>query len=284
MPLSLINGQAESCVPVTDRALAYGDGVFETIAVEAGHLCLWDDHAQRIRKGCEQLKIAFTQYQELAHEAQQLATQCSQENAYAVVKIIISAGSGTRGYYRPADNVPLRIVTAHPLDAQTCDEFALFRSQGIAATVCATRLSSHPSLCGIKHNNRLEQVLARNEWSREYQEGVMLNSQDNVIEGTMSNLFIVRGQALCTPALQQCGVMGIMREWIIRQCAALDIPVQEGHYSLDDLLTSDGLFFCNSVIKAWPVKSLKGHTYDVALSQEILKQLPFDMMAQGGKP
>ncbi len=267
MPSVLIDGRECDLIAVSDRALAYGDGLFETVAAEDGRLRLWRLHCKRLQKGCEVLGIPFADYDALASEARQLA----QEIGHGSIKIIISSGSGPRGYRRPDAVKPVRIVSAEAAVAA----HETFYREGIAATVCRTLISEQKALAGVKHLNRLDQVLARQEWDGEYQEGVMLDAKGYVREGTMSNLFVLKGARLLTPALENCGVRGVMREWIIGRCAELGITVQCGDMTLEEALQSDGLFFCNAVIRAWPVKTLAHRRYDTGAIRTLLERLSF---------
>ena len=143
---------------------------------------------------------------------------------------------------------------AHPFE---------FSEQGIQARFCDTRLAVQPKLAGIKHLNRLEQVLARNEWGEDdIQEGIMRDSRDNLIEGTMSNLFILNGDTLHTPDLSECGVQGIMRKQVMDLAAELGFSVNCTDYRRDVLEQADGLFFTNSIIGIWPVRQLGDLEFD----------------------
>ncbi|MDD9868316.1 MAG: aminodeoxychorismate lyase [Gammaproteobacteria bacterium] len=271
MPPVLINGKPGGAIAVTDRGLAYGDGVFETISVADGAPRFWPRHRARLRDGCRKLAIAFDDWRALDEEVRRLAAGSGD----AVVKVIVTRGGGARGYRPPLPAKPTRIVTALPPPDYPDD----FRRRGVAARFCRKRLADDPDLAGVKHLNRLEQVMARMEWRDEYQEGVMLDARDRVIEGTMSNLFTVEDGGLRTPLLDRCGVSGVMRGWIIEACRRRGIPVQETRLSREDLLRADGVFFCNVLIRAWPVRHLEGaRDYDVqsvhGLLHDLLQKLP----------
>jgi len=137
-----------------------------------------------------------------------------------------------------------------------------YGSEGVAVRACTTPLGRNPALAGLKHLNRLEQVLARGEWAEaEWDEGLMLDSDGHVVEGTMSNVFMVRGGGLVTPDLSQCGVAGVMRELIMDIAHGLGIGCSTAHISLDELKKAQELFLCNSLIRIWPVRDLGGTRY-----------------------
>ncbi len=240
MRLTLVNGEQREHVSVSNRGLAYGDGVFTTVKVIQQRPQLWAAHRRRLARDCAKLALTF----DAAALEREAAGLCAEMSSLAVLKIILTRGEGERGYRPPAGDA-VRILQAAPLTPPP----SAYLERGVAVTVCKLRLSDTPALAGVKHLNRLEQVLARAEWGDEYQEGLMLDADGHVVEGTMSNLFVVRGDELLTPMLDRCGVAGVMRERII---AGAD-RVRETRLRLDDLYRAEGVFICNAVIDAWPV-------------------------------
>ncbi len=267
---TLINGEYATVVAVTDRALHYGDGVFETIAVRGGQTLLWESHLQRLYEGCHCLRIPAPPENLLADEAQQL---CAGQ-AQAVLKIIITRGSGTRGYRVPVPMQPTRILslleyTRYP---------SAYAERGVNARLCSTALAENPALAGIKHLNRLEQIMARLEWDdAAISEGIMLNGRGEVIEGTMSNLFLVRDGCLYTPDLTRCGVAGVMRKTIVARAAAVSIPCAISALTANDLATADEVFLCGSLIGIWPVRRLETWSYALGPITQRLSQAIADV-------
>ena len=242
----LVNGKPLDCVSTSDRGLLYGDGVFETIAVSGGKLCHWERHLQRLQSGCERLGMATVDGTLLAEETGLLI----QQSQRAVVKIIITRGSGGRGYRVPGQPRPTRVIQLHdwPDYPASCTE------SGIKTRVCHTRLGQNVSLAGIKHLNRLEQVLARQEWDDpEIMEGLLLDTGGHLVEGTMSNVFMVKDRVLMTPDLTLCGVAGIMRARMLELARQHSIESRIQPVTLDTLLQADEVFVCNSLIGIWPV-------------------------------
>ena len=245
----LVNGKPLDCVSSSDRGLLYGDGLFETLAVENGQLRYWPLHLQRLQSGCARLGMAPVNETQLQQECGLLAEPLPR----AVVKIIITRGSGGRGYREPEPPQPTRIVQLHdwPEYPASCTE------AGIKTIICRTRLGHNPSLAGIKHLNRLEQVLARQEWDDPaIREGLMLDAGGNLVEGTMSNLFMVKDDLLMTPGLQLCGVAGIMRSRLLELAARHSMEARVQAIALDELLQADEVFVCNSLIGIWPVHGI----------------------------
>jgi 4-amino-4-deoxychorismate lyase len=244
---SWVDGQPADALSLKDRGLAYGDGLFETIAVRHGQPLLLDRHLVRLADGCSRLAIATDQ--ELIR---------SELLAYAaalgdgVLKLIVTRGDSLRGYAPDPSAQARRILLGGPAAAYP----AAHGEQGVRLFPCTTRLSRQPLLAGLKHLNRLEQVIARSEWQdTEHAEGLMLDQAGRVIEGVFSNLFIVRDGILITPDLKRCGVAGVMRAEILFQAESSAIPVQITDIPLEQLQWADEVFVCNSVYGIWPVRA-----------------------------
>lgn len=244
----LINGQAEDRIHVQDRGLQYGDGVFETIAFRDGKAEFLTDHLARLYTGCERLKIPL-ESDVLEPELMQVIRHLSGD---CVIKIIITRGTGGRGYNIEHTGPASRIISTHDLPVFPAD-----RHLGIQVRLCEQRLAINPSLAGIKHLNRLEQILARAEWQdSQIAEGLMFDSHDWLREGTMSNIFLVRDGRLLTPALNDCGIEGIMRQQLIQLAEQSGIDVEMTSLDREDLLEADECFVCNSLIGIWPVTEI----------------------------
>ncbi|MDT8370644.1 MAG: aminodeoxychorismate lyase [Gammaproteobacteria bacterium] len=264
----LVNGKPEDRIAITDRGLQYGDGLFETIAYRNGIAEFLQQHLERLLLGCEKLGINFTHVDRLKHEVTQICDDLADNDA--VIKIIITRGSGGRGYFANADIVATSIVSSHPL-ANYPEEHA---TNGVAVRFCQHRLSDNVQLAGIKHLNRLDQVLARNEWTDPaISEGLMSNADGNIVEGTMSNLFIVLGNKLITPLLTHAGIAGIIRARLIAIAQDYGLEFEQRNVSRSDITNAQELFVCNSVIGIWPVRSIETRSYPVGPITQLLQIL-----------
>lgn len=260
-----VNGQPADSLALADRGLAYGDGLFETLKVQGGRAVLLERHLARLQEGCQRLKIPCDMLvlrNELLEYMQQLGD--------GVCKLIVTRGAGQRGYGLPDPCVPQRILQASAVPQWP----AAHQQQGIQLFACQLRLSEQPLLAGLKHLNRLEQVLARAEWSDPtYAEGVLLDAQDRVVDGVFSNIFIVHKQQLLTPALHRCGVAGVMRAELLERAAAVGIEVLVRDISLQDLLQADEVFTCNSLYGIWPVRAYAAQRWPIGAMTRKLQQL-----------
>ncbi len=252
----LVNGIEADSLSTGDRGLQYGDGLFETLAVQRGRPLCWDRHMQRLRVGCERLSIHCPESELISGEAERVIGGIS----LGVLKIVVTRGPGDRGYRIPPHSRPTRILSSLPWPPFS----SAWVQQGVAVRVCDTRLARNPRLAGIKHLNRLEQVLARSEWDDpQIAEGLMLDTSNRVIEGTASNLFAVTAGRLLTPDLADAGVEGIMRGLVLDAARALGVPVDVRCVYPKDLRHADELFLSNSLFGVWPIRQLHDRAYPV---------------------
>ena len=254
---SLVNGKASSQIDILDRGLLYGDGIFETIAVRERRIFLWHEHMLRLQSACEVLRFNFPGVTLLQNEVAKLLDTVNQD---VTLRITLTRGVGKRGY-RPVQNAePNRIISVHAWP----DFPQSYSNKGIHLRCCDIRLASSV-LAGLKHLNRLEQVLAQAEWQVEdgIQEGLMLDHDNHVIEGTMTNVFMVKDDVLMTPDLSHAGVAGVMRRCIVNMARTRAIETKILKLSLDDIRHADEVFVTNSVIGIWPVRQFEEFTWPV---------------------
>lgn len=261
----LVNSEVRSQVEVDDRGLAYGDGLFETLAVRGGRPCCWLDHLDRLALGALRLGIPLPSPARLKADASLLLQGVDS----GVLKVILTRGRSTRGYRPPADPQPTRalILTESASTAAEVGPAAF----GARVRICQARLGINPQLAGLKHLNRLEQVLARAEWADgDVDEGLMLDAEGALVCGTMSNLFLVDDCALKTPLIDRCGVAGTTRARVLDTARATGIEVREGRFTLADLVRARGAFLTNALIGVWPIRSFEGRDFDLALLPWVL--------------
>jgi len=259
--LAWYNGAPTAGVPLSNRAIAYGDGLFETIRVEHHRASLLRRHLRRLARGCERLGMRI----DGAALDREIAAVLD-DHGSGVMKIIVARESDERGYAVPAHADAARLLQFFPREF-TADAR---NSEGVAVRICRLRLSEQPALAGLKHLNRLEQVLARSEWDDPaIAEGLMLDSSARLVEGITSNLFLVRDGVLSTPDLKRCGVAGILREVILEQLAP---GARVTDLSLDDMVAADEVFLCNSVAGIWPVRTIDGLHKPVGETTRALQQ------------
>ena len=231
-----------------DRGLQYGDGCFETIRIHAGMPILLRLHLERLERSCRRLGIPL-ELPELNNELKQILDSNDPDG---VVKITVTRGSGGRGYRPNNQSQPTRIIQYFPYPA----DYNQYTEQGVSVMVCQHRLSSNAALSGMKHLNRLDQVLASMELSDEFAEGICLDQIGNVIEGTKSNLLLVKNDRLMCPDLSVSGVRGIMQQFLLHRFAKDGMQSENRVVALEELKEANELFLCNSVFGVWPVIKL----------------------------
>ena len=276
----LINGITADYLTINDRAIHYGDGLFETILCSNNTLFYWPQHYQRLRQSALKLKLNCPDEQILLHDISYLLKENETPEAGVFsIKIIITRGSSERGYVIPKKTSENRIVLLSAISPDYC---ALISGELLSGELylCRQQVSINESLAGLKHLNRLENVLARNEWhdtaKNNYVDGLMLNANQHVIEGTMSNLFAIKDNKLYTPDLRQSGINGIMRAMIIAAAERNGIEVSTVNISLEELLDMDEIFISNSLMGVRSVNKIAssffhGQTLTKLLYSNLLK-------------
>lgn len=251
---ALIDGVMAEHVAYDDRGLHYGDGIFETLLVRSGQVALWGYHLERLRAGAQRLQLAVPDFGVVAREVARMGG-----SGDAVVKLILTRAAAGRGYAGLKGAVARRIVTRHDLAALP----AAIYTEGATLRWCGLRLSRQPALAGIKHLNRLEQVLARNEWDDEHtHEGLLCDEADQVICATSANVFARFGDEIATPALTHTGVAGVCREALLqRRWAARAVSVRP--IARAELDRADEIFLTNAVRGVVPARRVGDHELTV---------------------
>jgi 4-amino-4-deoxychorismate lyase len=242
----LRGGERQAGIDPADRGLAYGDGVFETLLVHAGAPVWWDAHWARLRLG-----VATLGFEPPAEDVVRghVVALLADAPPRAVLKIIVSRGAGGRGYAPTPGAEPTVVLSAH--DAPTSPPSVTLRW-------CQTRWSSQPRLAGIKHLNRLEQVLARAEWSDpEIFEGVVLDGLGQVASATAANVFVRLQGEWRTPPVEACGIAGLLRAWVLAHATGARVAA----VTPAELLAADEVFLCNAVRGILPVRRLEGREW-----------------------
>lgn len=265
MTLCWVDGASADSLSVKDRGLAYGDGLFETILVKAGAPRLFKRHLQRLALGGRRLLLTLD-LPLIENECLAFATQIGD----GVMKLIITRGDGQRGYAPGIDAQPRRLLQSSPLPAYP----QAHAEQGVRLYSCKTRLAEQPLLAGLKHLNRLEQVIARGEWrDAEHAEGLMRDTSGRIVEAVYSNLFLVKGGVLLTPDLSRCGVAGVMRAELLALAEHANMPARALDLQLSDLQKADEVFVCNSVYGIWPVRGFEQLNWPVGPVTRKLQNL-----------
>ena len=254
----LINGVAAGGISALDRGLHFGDGVFETIACLHGRPRFLSLHLERLAHGCRTLGFPPPAAEPLREEIGGLAG--AQERS--IVKLVVTRGPATvRGYAFSGREQATRVAIRYPWPV----EDPALRQQGVSVRVAAMRLGENPALAGLKHCNRLEQILARGEpEAAAVTEALMLSRSGQLVSGTMTNVFLVDGPPqsprLRTPVVDLCGVAGVMRRVVLREAARAGIPVTQCALWPADLAAATEVFLTNARVGIWPVGRLEERT------------------------
>ena len=272
---ALLNGAPLAEALRLSRGLHYGDGVFRTLLKYDGQLI--DSRLQllKLAHDASALGLESPAAEVLLGEAASVSAAMSS----GVIKILLLRGGAGRGYAPPTGQTARtdRLLLGYPLPAYPAQHW----QQGIDAFRCGLRLGRQPALAGIKHLNRLEQVLASRDWPAGAVEGILCDERGAPVCGTRSNLFWVQGGRLHTPALDGCGVAGMMRDKVLASATALGLEVRVESRPWSKLLDADEAFVSNSLIGIWPLRSLEQRVWQAPgpLSSRLSSVLRHPYMA-----
>lgn len=263
-----INGILQDHLKVTDRGIHFGDGCFTTAYICHGRIELLSWHLERLQHATERLLIPALAWSQLQQEMEQSVKAVAQ----GVLKVIITRGSGGAGYSGKGCENPTRILAIAPYP----QHYLRWRQSGITLILSAVALARNPLLAGLKHLNRLEQVLIRTHLEQTVaHEAVVLDTEGMLVECCAANLFWRKGDQVYTPALTHSGVTGVMR----RQIMAL---LQDSHYSLHvvtqplaTLADADEVLICNALMPLLPVNHVQNWSYHSRQLFDFLNPLCF---------
>jgi len=257
-----IDNEQQKLTSATSRGFLYGDGIFTTIKVDCGKFCLEALHIQRLIVDAKKLSLTLPNLELLFADAKrQIGTRTG------VLRFTICRGIGVRGYRYDES-------TAVDIFAWFNEHEFVQSSKRLKLRWCDTKLSSFHPLAGVKHLNRIEQVMARNEWhNNEYDDGLLCDSQGNVLETTCANIFVIKDDKLMTPLLNSNGVLGVTRQHIINCLSESDSPVIECKLTRPDILSSSEIFITNAIQGIVSVESLGKVSYDCVQTKQVIEQV-----------
>ena len=245
----IVNGRQQQHIEIADRAFQYGDGCFTTMAFRNGHIEALETHIERLKLACETLYIDFDKWSELEH----CIVDSLKSVADCVVKVIITRGEGGRGYSPEGATSPSFVITHHTIPSH----YSLWQTEGIKLTISPIMLACQPLLAGIKHLNRLEQVLVKQALAQtQFVDAVVCDTQQRIIETSVGNLFWYNDNVWYTADLSESGVEGVMRNLILTVMQEKGLKCQVVKQSVNVLFGAQELFICNSLMVLVPVVGL----------------------------
>jgi len=258
--IAIINGKEQSNISIFNRNFQYGDGLFETCVVNNNQILFWEKHLSRLDIGCRKLKIKNIEEEIWLKDIKKALSLTSKKKC--VLKLILSRGNSQRGYSYSDDILPVRVVVVSEVkNVQAKESFSLeYASSGY---------HSNPNLAGIKHCNRIEQILARSSLKRD--EAIMLDENQNIISVTQGNIYFIFGQSLVTPKLDRCGVIGSRRSLILELAESIELNVEQGNVSMNDAKKADEAFISNSIMGIQSVNSIEEYQLPKKMITEQIK-------------
>lgn len=264
---TLVNGRFEEQVSAFDRGLLYGQSVFETIAVVQGQTRLREQHLNRLELGMDRLNIPLNI--NIINDDIDVISNKINPLENAVLRITVTMGRGGRGYQNPAQITALRILSLHEYPTHPEPHYI----DGINLGLSDVQLAAQPLLAGIKHGNRLEQILARQSWQPDWQEALLQDGLGNIIEGTSCNVVLLKEDHALTPKLDQCGVDGVMKNYVLELLKDAGFSTQAVRLSVQDIEEADEVILTNSIIGVWPVKCFQNRSFNCSKTAQKLIRL-----------
>lgn len=258
------NFNPDTSIAISDRGLAYGDGLFETIATQSGTIPSLSRHQARLARGCK--RLGFDVPAELWLQWWQFIKDKAQETPDCGIKVMLTRGDGGRGYLPPEQpNFEFMVGVFAAPDYQTQ------KKTGVSLLVSPIQASINRSFSGLKHLNRLENVLAKQSLANQAFEAVMMDANKHLVECVQSNLFWIKRGQLYTPALYQSGVQGSFRSKVL---ACFEGVVNVGSYGLNALRDADEIFITNALSGILPVTQFEEKVLPVGrLTHKLMDQI-----------
>ncbi|MEI6859213.1 MAG: aminodeoxychorismate lyase [Shewanella sp.] len=241
VPRVWVNGELNGHIDPLDRGLAYGDGLFATMRIKEGKIDFLTPHLARLIQGAKRLNFSWSPSQALVTQLKQVA----KSEVAGCLKLLLSRGSGGRGYAAPRASQITEVISLHAIPAH----YISWQKTGISLTCSPIKLSLQPRLAGIKHLNRLEQVLIKSQrLPVGYEDWLVLDGLGNIVEASMANIFFVEGKHIVTPSISHSGVAGVMREHIIYALIDAGYNVEARPIPYSHLCRYQHVFMTNSLV------------------------------------
>lgn len=260
-----VNGVPARGIDPLDRGLAYGDGLFATMRIAKGEIQFLSAHLAKLTQGAQRLGFLWHPSARLINQLEQLALT----QGDACVKLLLSRGVGGRGYAAPIHCLINEVVFLSDFP----QHYALWQNEGISLFPSEVLLAKQPRLAGIKHLNRLEQVLIKSiELPMGFDDWLVLDSDGNVIESSMANLFFIKDKMVFTPALTHSGVAGMMREQVIYTLIDLGFNIDVKQINYNELPQFEHCFMTNSLLGLVDINRIDTLYYSKSSFSETLRQ------------
>lgn len=260
-----VNGILADQVDPLDRGLAYGDGLFATMRFSDGQVQFLSAHLARLVQGAYRLGFQWEVTESLIEQLKQLTLN----QDHGGIKLLLSRGMGGRGYAAPKFSKVNEVVSLFEVPPH----YVHWQKKGISLTLSELRLSQQPRLAGIKHLNRLEQVLIKSaQLPKGFDDWLVLDTDKRVIESSMANLFFIKGKEALTPAMTHSGVAGMMREQVIYTLIELGYDVDVSEVNYGDLALFEHVFMTNSLLGLVDINRIDKITYSKSSLSDTLRQ------------
>ncbi|GAB4389225.1 MAG: branched-chain-amino-acid transaminase [Thermodesulfovibrionales bacterium] len=259
--------RAEATVSVFDHGFLYGDGVYETLRVYDGVAFMLEEHIARLQRSAALTGLDLGRPSDAIKLAMyETLTVNDFRNAY--VRIMATRGFGPPGIDPDLCKEPTFVIIAEEFKPYP----RAFYESGVKVIIPRTR-RNHPDALNprIKSLNFLNNILAKIEAKQaEAYEALMLNSAGRLAEGTITNVFFMKGGVLCTPSVE-CGILDGITRGIVLDLAVRDgVTVREGEFTPEDIYAAEEVFITNTTLEVMPVSKVDDREYEVGDTARLL--------------
>lgn len=260
--------QSDQTISAYNRSFQFGDGHFTTLKVFNHKIEHWSLHLSRLINANQKLDFTpFSPKQIILLE--QTLMQLAQTKPNCIIKVLVSRGDSQRGYAYPDDIEPKISCFISDYNA----DFFTYPN-GIALSKVKVQLGYQPLLAGLKHCNRLEQVLIKQDLAKHNSaDGIVCGLNGELIETSVANIFVLINGRWCTPCLRQTGIAGVKRAWVLSQFELMNQDCQIKQIEANDIMQISAGFICNALMGLVPIQSIEDRNLSIDLSKDIIKQL-----------
>jgi branched-chain amino acid aminotransferase len=244
-------------ISVVDRGFNYGDGLFETMRSYGGNIFRLNAHLKRLYQSLDAiyLNIPMTDG-EMKFAIRETLLKNGQPDC--MIRLTVSRGEQTSGFHIEQDAAPTLVILVRSLEALPREWY----DQGIEISLYPNTAQKVGGLQrSIKSCNFLTNILIREKAHRQNSaEGILMDDQGRITEGTTSNVFIVKDGTLMTPAINENVLPGITRQAVLDIASQLRVPVVHKSITAEDVYHAEEVFITNSRIEIMPVQRVDGRT------------------------
>ena len=255
--------QKDSIFTIDNRAFKYGDAVFETLKVLDLKIIFLEDHYFRLMASMRMLRMEIPADFSLEYVESEVVKVLKSNGLINKARVRLTVFRKDGGFYTPVVNDIDFVIQVSNLNVELKKKYEvdLYKDFYVQASLLST----------IKTTNRLLNVVASIfAQENDLDSCILINDKKQLVEATHSNLFVVKGNTISTPALTEGCIKGVLRSKIIELLQKEDkYNIEEREISPFELKKADEVFLTNSIIYIQPVTHYRKKIFGTIVSSEI---------------